>query len=265
LINNLQNLFSLTDQVVIITGGAGHLGSEISKGLASFGARVIVLGRSEERFQPLLDFNSSGAPGEIECVVCDVSDEHAFAKVVDQTWFKYGRIDTLINNASSGNRDKWEELDKDGWLQGLEGALNHYFTCTKAVSKYMLEAGKGSIVNNASLWSFLAPNPNIYLDLGNEPPVHIAAAKGAILQTTRYLATLWAPKGVRVNSFSPGWFPKKSGPERPDYLHEITSRTPMERIGVPEDIVGVVVFLVSNASSFMTGQNLVVDGGYSVW
>lgn len=251
--------------MVIVTGGAGHLGSEISKGLASFGARVIVVGRSETRFPQVMEFNSPELLGEIECHVCDVTDEAAFAKLVASTLSTYGKVDALVNNAAAGKREKWEDLDKEGWLQGLEGSLNHYFTCTKAVSKHMLEAGKGTIINNASLWGFLAPNPKVYLDLGNEPPVHTAAAKGAVLQMTRYLAALWGPKGIKVNAFSPGWFPKKGGPERPDYLREITSRTPMERIGTPQDLVGAVIFLVSDASAFMTGQNLVVDGGYSIW
>ena len=260
-----QDQFCLNDRVVIVTGGAGHLGIEISKGLASFGARVIVVSRTNGRFQQLLDFNNTESLGVIECTVCDVSDEVAFAKVVDRTYSKYGRIDALVNNAAAAKRESWEELNKERWLEGLEGVLNHYFTCTKAVSQYMLKAGKGTIVNNASVWGFLAPNPKVYLDLGNAPPLHTAAAKGAILQMTRYLAALWGPKGIRVNAFSPGWFPKNRGPERPDYLREITSRTPMERLGTPRDIAGVVIFLMSDASAFMTGQNLVVDGGYSIW
>jgi gluconate 5-dehydrogenase len=264
--NTYQDHFSLAGRVVIVTGGAGYLGSEISKGLASFGARVIVVGRTEGAFQQVLEFNSPELPGEIECHVCDVNDEIAFARVVDTVWSTYGRIDALVNNASSGKREKWEDLDKQGWLSGLEGSLNHYFTCTHAVSKYMLEARQGTVVNNVSMWSILAPNHKMYLDLNNEPPVHTAAAKGAILSMTLYLAGLWGPKGIRVNAFSPGWFPQKGrGPERHDYLHEITSRTPMDRIGTPRDLVGAVVFLVSDASAFMTGQHLVVDGGYGIW
>ena len=258
-------LFSLRNQVVLFTGGEGHLGTEISKGLATFGARVIVLGRSEARFAPLKGFFPQEGTGAIEGVVCDVGDETAVAAAVERLWNTYGRIDGLINHAATGGREPWEALTKDAWLHGLEGTLNSYFTCTKIVSPYMLKAGKGSIVNTASLWSFLAPNPKIYLDLPIQPAAHTSAAKGAVLQLTRHLAALWGSKGIRVNAVTPGWFPKKRGPERPDYMREIISRVPLERIGRPSDLVGVYLFLMSEASSYVTGQNLIVDGGYSIW
>lgn len=260
-----RELFSLEGRVVLITGGAGHLGADISKTLASFGARVVVLGRNVERLERLRTFRPEDGAGGIECVACDVQDESAFARVVEQTWRTSRRIDGLINHAASGGRETWEELDRAGWLQGLEGSLNHYFTCTKAVSRYMLDAGKGSIINTASLWGMLAPNPKMYLDLPVQPAAHTLAAKGAVLQLTKYLAALWGSKGIRVNAVSPGWFPKKRGPERPDYLREMTSRIPLERIGRPADLVGAYLFLMSDASSYVTGQNLVVDGGYSIW
>lgn len=261
-----RDLFSLTGRVIIVSGGTGHLGREISRGLAVFGARVIAVGRDERRFAELNGFKDSDSTGSIECRACDVTDDAAFTRLTAETWRAYGRIDGLINGAGAGKRETWEQLDKKGWLEGLEQGLNHYFTCTKAVSRYMLEAGRGTILNNASLWSFLAPDPRIYLDLNNGPAAHNPVAKGAILQLTKYLAALWAPRGIRVNALTPGWFPKKSaGPQRPDYIREITSRVPMERIGAPPDLVGAVVFLMSDASAYVTGHNLVVDGGYSVW
>ena len=260
-----RDLFSLEGRVVIITGGAGHLGSAMSKGLASFGARVIAVGRTEATFQGLREFKPEHPAGRIDCVACDVRDAEAFAGVADRVWQGHGRLDALINNAASGGREKWEDCTAEAWRAGLEGTLDQVFTCTKAVSSYMLKARQGVIVNTASLWSFLAPNPKMYLDLNIQAPAHTLAAKGAVLQLTRYLAAVWAPLGIRVNALTPGWFPKKRGPERPDYMREITSRVPMDRVGVPSDLVGAIVFLVSDASSYMTGQNLVVDGGYSIW
>src|SRR5262249_50622629 len=142
---------------------------------------------------------------------------------------------------------------------------NHYVSCSLAVSKYMIPASKGVIINNASIWSVLAPNKEMYLDLNNEPSLFVSAAKGAIVQVTRHLATFWARHNIRVNAISPGWFPKKRGPERLDYMREITSRIPMKRIGQPPELVGLAVYLASDASSYMTGQNIVVDGGYGLW
>ena len=118
-------------------------------------------------------------------------------------------------------------------------------------------------ISNA--WAFLAPNPKMYLDLPIQPAAHTLAAKGAVLQLTRYLAAYWGSRGIRVNAVSPGWFPKKRGPDRPDYMRELTSRIPLERVGTPSDLVGAYLFLMSDASSYVTGQNLIVDGGYSIW
>ena len=260
-----EQLFSLSGRVVIITGGAGHLGRELTKALASFGAHVVAVGRSEGRFPEPMALNAPTLSGSVDCIACDVTDAERFTAVVDGVWRKHGRIDGLINNAASGRREKWEQLDKKGWLDGFEGLLNHYFTSTKAVSRYMLEARSGTVINTASIWGFVAPIQKMYLDLNNNPPAYVSAAKGAILQLTRHLASEWAGRGIRVNAISPGWFPQKRSPERLDYMQEITSRIPMGRIGVPADIVGAVIFLASDASAYVTGQNLIVDGGYSIW
>lgn len=260
-----KNLFSLKERVVIVTGGTGYLGRDICKGLACSGAQVVAIGRNPQRLEDLRAFNGPDIEGEIECFSCDVTNETQFAAVIHKAWQRYGRLDALINNAGSAKREKWEDLNKQSWLDGFEGTVNHYFTCTKIVSEYMLKNSCGSIVNNASLFSFLGHDPSMYLDLNNGPAAHHAAAKGAVLQLTRYLATLWANKGIRVNAVSPGFFPQKRGPERPDFMAEITRRIPMRRKGLPSDLAGTIIFLVSDASAYLTGQNIVVDGGYSVW
>lgn len=253
-----SKLFSLEGRVVLVTGGAGHLGREISRGLASFGAHVVALGRDRERFAEL-------ETDRIECVVCDVQDETAFAKVVADVQRQHGRIDGLVNNANAAKRETWDELDGAAWRAGLDATLNHYFICTRTVATHMLAAGRGVIVNNASIFGLVAPTFPMYPEGIRGPSAHHAAAKAGILQLTKYLAAQWAERGVRVNAISPGWFPQKRGPERPDFMREVTSRIPMGRIGQPQDLVGAVVFLVSDASSYVTGQNLVVDGGYTVW
>jgi NAD(P)-dependent dehydrogenase (short-subunit alcohol dehydrogenase family) len=250
-----EKLFRLDGQIVIVTGGAGHLGREVTKGLAGVGARVIVVGRNRERFAGI----------EAECIVCDVQDEAAFAAVVADVRKRHGRLDGLVNNASAAKRESWDELDTAAWRAGLDATLTHYFTCIKAVVPCMLEAGKGAIVNNASIFGFIAPNAMMYPEGIRGPAAHHATAKAGILQLTRYLAAQWAAKGIRVNAVSPGWFPQKRGPERPDFMRKVTSRIPMGRIGQPSELAGAVVFLMSQAASYVTGQNLVIDGGYSLW
>ena len=257
--------FSLAGKVIIVTGGAGHLGSEISKALAASGAIVYAIGRDDDKLRILCEFNQYLSNSRIIPEVVDVLNTDAFTKFVDTVINKHGKIDCLVNNASAARRQAWDDLDKSGWLEGLDGTLNQYFTCTKIVSKYLIQKKSGVIVNNASLFSFLAPCFPMHLDLENAAAAHHVAAKGGILQLTRYLAALWASTGIRVNSISPGYFPQKRGPERPDYMAEVCKRIPMGRIGQPAEVAGTVVFLVSNAASYITGQNIVIDGGYSVW
>lgn len=264
-IDKYRQLFSLENKVIMTTGGAGHLGSSISKALASFGANVVLIGRNEQKLRDFVNQNRTPGNNCFEYFICDVTREEDFQEVVGKVVSNHGTIDVFINAAHSGKREIFEDLTKSAWNDGLEHTLTHYFTCIKAVSPIMLKAGSGSIINIASLWSYLAPDQRMYLDLQNNPPIHYAVSKGGILQMTKYLATLWADKGIRVNAISPGWFPKKRGPERPDYMHEITKRIPMGRIGQPDDLAGITIYLASDASSYVTGQNFIIDGGYSVW
>jgi gluconate 5-dehydrogenase len=257
--------FSLAGRCYIVTGGAGHLGRAISVGLADAGAKVHAIGRDPAKLSALAEHNAVYDEPRLFTRALDVLDEAAFSAFVDELLGQTGRLDGLVNNANAARREPWEELDKTGWRAGMEGALDHYFTCTHAVSRHLLAQGSGVIINNASLFAFLAPFFPMHLDLGNAAAAHHAAAKGGVLQLTRYLAALWAPKGVRVNAISPGYFPQKRGVERPDYMAAVNARIPMGRIGRAQEVAGAVVFLASDAASYITGQNIVIDGGYSLW
>lgn len=260
-----KNIFSLEGKLAIVTGGAGYLGSAISKALAGFGAIVVVLGRREQTLIDFVNQNQLSFGNRFIYFVCDVTDEKNFNEVVEEVVAQHGTVDILVNNAYGKQNETFDELTKESWNHALEISLTHYFTCTKAVSPIMLEAQKGTIINIASLYAFLGTDQRIFAPLGNKSPIHYSVAKGGVLQMTKYLATLWAIKGIRVNAISPGHFPPKRGPERPDYMHELTSRVPMGRIGQPDDLLGTVVLLASDASSYITGQNIIVDGGWSVW
>jgi NAD(P)-dependent dehydrogenase (short-subunit alcohol dehydrogenase family) len=249
-----NKLFDLSKKVILITGGGGHLGRELSIGISDFHAQVIAVGRKKSTF------NSK----KIEYIECDLKDEWEFEKVVKGVLGRYGKIDGLINNANSSNRESWEELNSDGWRDGFEGTLTHVFTCSKIISRHMKTRGQGVIVNNASIFGMLAPDFSIYPEGIRGPAPHHAAAKAGVIQLTKYLAAELARDGIRVNSVTPGWFPKKKGPERLDFMSNLEARIPMARIGQPKELVGAFVYLLSNASSYVTGHNLIVDGGYSI-
>ena len=260
-----QELFSLENKAAIVTGAYGHLGTTISKALAAFGANVILIGRNEKKLKDFVNKNKESFNNRFEYHVCDVTDEREFQKIVDSVKSKFGTVDILVNNAYKKQYEKFEDLTKDLWKEALEYTLTHYFTCTKAVSSTMLKAKKGSIINVASIYGFLGTDQRIFTPIKRKSPIHYPVSKGGILQMTRYLATLWAEKGIRVNAISPGHFPPKRGPENPAYMKELTQRIPLGRIGQPDDLAGAVVLLASDASSYITGQNIVVDGGWSVW
>lgn len=260
-----KRLFSLEGKIAIVTGGAGHLGSGISKALAGFGATVMVLGRTEQVLKDFVNQNQPGHGNRLKYFVCDVTDEKCFKKVVEETVGTYGTVDILVNNAYIKQNESFDELTKEAWSRALGNSLTHYFTCSKAISPIMLEKKSGSIINIASIYGFLGTDQRVYKSLGRKTPLHYSVAKGGILQMTRHLAMLWAEESIRVNAVSPGVFPPKQGPERPDYMHELTTRVPLGRVGEPNDLAGVIALLASDASSYITGQNFIVDGGWSVW
>lgn len=229
----------------VVTGGAGHLGGAICAGLIEAGAEVLCLS-SREPSLPVTQF-----------AICDVSDEAHFEAEVAM----FGPIDGLINNAVRAPRGIDLDMPAEQFNTGLNGILTHYFTCARIAKRYMNKGG--AIVNVASMWGKVSPSPEMYLDLKNEPSIAMSAAAGGILGLTRYLAVLMAPD-IRVNALIPGWFPKKRGPERLDYMEQITSRVPLKRIGKADELVGPVQFLLSEASSYMTGQQLIIDGGYTI-
>lgn len=232
----------------VVTGGAGHLGYAICQGLANAGAAVLCL--SSKVPQPV--------PIGVDWAICDVSDEDEVQAYIAD-W--HGPIDGLVNNAVRAPRGIDLEMSKDEFNKALDTIQTHYFTCARIARRHMNPGG--AIVNVASMWGVVSPSPEVYLDLKNEPSIAMSAAAGGILGLTRYLAVLMAPD-IRVNALVPGWFPKKRGPERPDYMAQITTRVPMKRIGKAEELVGPVKFLLSDMSSYMTGQQLVVDGGYTI-
>jgi NAD(P)-dependent dehydrogenase (short-subunit alcohol dehydrogenase family) len=263
---NVMQLFSLKGRVAIVTGGAGHLGSAISEGLAEAGADVAIASRNEDKCQELALVLAKKHGVRAMGIALDLRSMTEVKNCFEQIDQEMGGIDILVNNASFGKPGKTiNDTSEEDWLEGIEGTLNGVFRCTQAVLPYMERKGCGVITNVSSMYGIVSPDPRIYGDSGYDNPPSYGAGKAGILQFTRYAACHLAIKGIRVNAMSPGAFPNPDVQANQWFISNLQEKVPLARIGQPSDLKGVVVFLASDASSYVTGQNIVVDGGWTVW
>ena len=258
---NLQQLFSLDGECIVVTGGYGYLGSAICKGLAGAGARVIVVGRSKDKFA---DAFSNVA--KVYFQRCDVAETESVAAAFVAIHKQFGEITALVNNAHYGRGGAVDSKSDEAWSITLDGTLGSYHRCIREVLPFFRSrGGGGNIVNIASMYGVVAPDFDLYLDYPSftNPPDY-GAGKAGIIQMTKYFASLLGKEGIRVNALSPGPFPSFSVQKHAGFTAELAKRTTLNRIGVPEELIGAVVFLLSKSASFTTGVNLIVDGGWTI-
>jgi gluconate 5-dehydrogenase len=264
--SSVNELFDLSGRVAVVTGGAGHLGTAMSEALHEAGAHVAVASRSEDKCRELAGRLSEKGP---RCMGLglDTTDESSMFRAVEQIASEFGRIDALVNNAYSARSHRNpEDVPVDVFEYALHNNVVAYYCMFKACLPHLRASGKGSVVNIASMYGMVCPHFDIYRDSPyfSEIPYH--ATKGGVLQITRYMAGYFARSGIRVNAISPGAFPKDSiRAEAPWFEEELSKQNPMNRVGVPDELKGAVVFLASDAASYVTGHNLVVDGGWTMW
>lgn len=266
--SSVQQLSDLNDQVVIVTGGAGRLGSQMCDALAEAGAHVVVAARNLDHSLTKANQLSSQCQ-EAMAVQTDVTSPESVRKMVRDVEAKFGRIDVLVNNAYSGTHKSFEEMSLEDFESALRGALSSSFLCSQAVCPLMKAAKMGVIVNVASIYGMVSPDQRIYDKVGNNSPCNYGAAKAGVIQFTRWLATYLAPFNIRVNCLTPGGFLNESMLDVPDFedafVRKYCDRTPLGRMGGKTDLKGAIVFLASRASEYVTGQNLVIDGGWTAW
>ncbi|MBQ2890691.1 MAG: SDR family oxidoreductase [Clostridia bacterium] len=258
-----KKLFDLTGKVAIVTGGAGYLGAENVKALKDFGATVVIAGipmtaRWEGEEKPVCDLE----------VDCDISSTESIANCFKTVYEKFGRIDVLVNcatfGAGYGEASQLEFMDDETWEKGIDGALNSVFRCTREVVKYMKETG-GSIINYCSMYGVVSPDLRIYGDNPQKQPPNYGAGKAGVAQLTRYSAGALAQYGIRVNCVTPGPFPNPANQNDMEFNAKLAGKTMLERFGQSYEMSGAVLLLASDASSFMTGSNITVDGGWTAW
>lgn len=274
-----SQVFDLTGRVAIITGGAGLLGMQHAAAIALSGGHVVIADLASDQAVQSAG-NLTNATGVAALGIgADITVKADVERMVAETLRVFGRIDILINNAAmtvkgggEGARDyfaPFEDYPLDLWERALQVNLTGTFLCCQAVGKQMVAQQKGVILNIASDVGTISPDHRIYEGVRSphtgEPfntPAAYATTKAGLINLTRYLATYWAKQGIRVNSLSPGGV---FADHDPRFVHNLTERIPLGRMAHADEYRGAVLFLVSDASSYMTGANLIVDGGRTSW
>ena len=251
---NVKQLLDLTGRVAIITGGSVGLGRQMAEGLAEMGANLVLCARKKERCQQAAeDLQKLGA--KTLALACDVKNPADIHQVVDATMAQFGRIDILINNAGTSWGAPVEEMRLEHWNKVIETNLTGTFLFSQAVGKIMIGQRRGKIINIASVAGIRGASPEFQA-------IGYHASKGGVIIFTKDLACKWGIHNIQVNSIAPGWFPTNMSQVLIERNKDTFLKTiPMRRFGNDHDLKGAAVFLASDASDFVTGHVLVVDGG----
>jgi NAD(P)-dependent dehydrogenase (short-subunit alcohol dehydrogenase family) len=274
-----RDLFDLTGRVAIVTGGAGMLGVEHAEAIAEAGGIPVLADLRQDAIDDALERIRATTGVEGFGVRTDVARQEDVEELVRQVDERFGRIDILVNNAAltvKGGSERlegyfapFEDYPLDLWRRALDVNLTGTFLCTQAAGRVMKRAQRGVVLNIAAVYGMVSPDHRIYEGIANQyggpafnTPISYSTTKAGILNFTRYLATYWARDGIRVNSFSPGAVYDEHDPA---FVDNLTLRIPVGRMARRDEYRGVILFLVSDASSYMTGANVVVDGGWTSW
>jgi gluconate 5-dehydrogenase len=254
---NVKDLFDLTGRVAIVTGGSRGLGFEIAEGLAEAGASLMLCARREQWLTPAIDeMRKRGV--RVEGKLCDVTDPKQVEDVVSDTIAKFGKVDILINNAGVSWGERPEAMSLEQWKRVLDTNLTGAFLFAQTAGREMLEAKSGAIVNVASVAGLRSSTHGPHF-------AGYAASKAGLMGLTRELAASWGPHGIRVNAIAPGYFHSRLADPVINFVEpSIRQRNPIPRVGNAGELKGAVVFLASNASSYITGQIIVIDGGSTI-
>lgn len=260
-------MFDLHGEVAVITGGTGYLGYTMAEALSEHGAIVVIAGRIESKCKKTAKEISDKTGNLCIGIELDISSIDSVSKGLQVVSQEFSSFNILINNAYYSSANNLEEITIDEWHNGLDGTVTGTMYCIQKALPYMKESTQfnRSIINIASMYGIVSPNPAIYGDTGYDNPPNYGAGKAAVIQLTKYSACHLAKYNIRVNSISPGPFPFPSVQENSWFIKQLEDKVPLKRIGEPTDLKGSVVFLASGASSYITGHNLVVDGGWTAW
>ncbi len=262
----LSELHSLKGKVALVTGGAGLLGGQIADALAEQGANIVIASRDlqaceDKCAQIKLDFPEVNT----FCTSLDLSIPESINDCIQNAKEHFGKIDILVTCAWSGRKNSWDTINDEDWNYDIEVCLNGVYRLIKAATASLKET-KGVILNIGSMYGHVAPDYRLYEGVPQANPPSYGAAKAGIIQLTKYLGSFLAKDGVRANCISPGPFPFEYVINQfPEFKQRLCDKNPMGRLGMAHEIKGAAAFLCSDASSYMTGQNICIDGGWATW
>ncbi len=271
-----MNIFSLQEKVAVVTGALGLIGNHYCYALAEAGAHVVVTDLNEERCKAFASELTSSTKSECIGVASDITKEISLEKLRETVLQKFGSVDILVNNAAindmfenpaiAAEQSKFENYPLELWQRSLDVNITGMFLCSQILGSVMAERKNGSIINIASTYALVAPDQSLYRNPDGTQQFYKSPSypttKGAVIAFTKFLAAYWGKKGIRVNALSPGGV--QNGQEE-FFIQNYSSRTPLGRMAQPTDYKGALVFLASDASKYMTGANLIVDGGWTIW
>jgi len=268
-----KNRFDLQNKVAVVTGASGFLGRHFCAGLAACGAALALIDVNQKKVEDLSALLQTRFQTQVIWYACDVSSEKSVKKTIDNIKKDFNGIDVLLNNAATKTLDvsefvkTFENSDMETWTEVMSVNLGGMYNMAKHVGKAMIENGGGTVIQIASIYGVNAPDQRIYEDSQNAgipigTPAVYSASKAGVIGLTRYLSAYWGDSNIRVNSISPGGVEEN---QDENFKQNYSQRVPMRRMANPWEIVEPMLFLASSASSYITGHNMIVDGGLTAW
>lgn len=258
--SSIKDVFRLDGKTAIITGGGGGIGSAIAHGFAELGADLAIFDRDVTNAEKVRADLKKSFRVKVSAVKVDVCSPEDVERAVDSVLADFGQVDVLVNCHGIAQWTASEEMSEEDWRRMMDVNLNGVFFMCQAVGRHMIKRGRGKIVNIASISGTIVNTP--------QPQAHYNTSKAGVIMLTKSLAAEWAKHNIQVNCVSPGYtltnMVTQFLKDQPQYERDWKTRTPMGRLATPSDIVGPVVFLASEASGYVTGHDLIVDGGYTV-
>ena len=259
----IHQLFDLTGKTALLTGGCGHLGSTMSRALAEAGARVVITSRDGEKARAAAAQLPAPGGARHHGMGLDLLDPEALAGQFQQAAELVGPIDILVNNAHAALAADWTTVTPAEFSKHLTNATCYFELARLVHQQAVARSAPASIINIGSMYGVVGSYPEAYAGVCAASPVAYHTLKGGLIHMTRHLAVYWAADQVRVNCLSPGPFPSEKA--APEMVRRLITKSPMQRMGKAWEVKGAILFLASDASSYMTGQNLLIDGGWTAW